>query len=164
MELPKRKPTRIKEYDYSTAGAYFVTVCTKDRKQILSSIVGEGLRALPCVQLSPIGCEVARSIEFLEKKYKNITISKSVIMPNHIHLIVEILPVSSGGRGDPPLQKIIAELKSFTTHKYGGDLWQRSFHDHIIRNEKDYKEIAEYIENNPARWAEDCFHPNHSTK
>ena len=78
-------------------------------------------------------------------------------MPNHIHLIIK---KQTGGRRDPPLQiyNIIGDLKSFTTHKYGEKFWQRSFHDHIIRDEKDYLKIWNYIETNPQKWREDCFY------
>ena len=67
-------------------------------------------------------------------------IYEHVIMPNHLHMIIKIEKLA-GGRGDPPLQEIIGKLKSFTTHIYGKPLWQRSFHDHIIRNEKDHQKI-----------------------
>ena len=66
--------------------------------------------------------------------------------------------INSGGHGNPPLHKIIGELKSYTTYKFGDDLWQRSFHDHIIRNEHDYLKIWEYIDNNPLKWELDCYY------
>ena len=65
----------------------------------------------------------------------------------------------TGGYGDPPLQlfDIIGNFKSYTTHKNGKTLWQRSFHDHIIRDERDYQKIWNYIDSNPYKWNEDCF-------
>ena len=77
-------------------------------------------------------------------------------MPNHIHLI-EILD-SSGGDGTPLLQNVIGQLKSYTTNKFGNVLWQRSYHDHVIRGEKDYQKIWEYIDTNPLKWEQDCFY------
>ncbi len=151
MEQPRRKPTRLKDYDYSTAGVYFVTVCVKDRKALLSKIVGEGLCALPITQLTDIGLKVKKSIEFIDTHYQSIHVDNYVIMPNHIHLMVRY-EHQTGGHGDPPLQDVIGRLKSFTTHQYGKTLWQRSFNDHIIRNEKDYIEHYTYIENNPIKW------------
>ena len=155
--LPNRKSTRLKNYDYSSDGYYFVTICTHNKKNILCNIVGEGLCALPWIKLSVIGETVDKSINFINDTYKNICVDKYVIMPNHLHLIIAI---KSGGHGDPPLQSynLIGNLKSFTTHKYGQILWQRSFHDHIIRGENDYLKIWKYIDTNPQKWREDCFY------
>lgn len=78
-------------------------------------------------------------------------------MPNHIHLIV-ILDNQTGGRGNSPLQNVIGQLKSYTTKKYGKQLWQRSYYDHIIRNEDDYLNVWEYVNSNALKWAEDEFY------
>ena len=158
MEIPKRKPTRLKGYDYSQNGAYFVTICTHNREYILSDIVGEGLCALPKNITTPIGKEIEKSIQYINDNYIGVTIDKYVIMPNHIHLIVILN--DAGGHGNPPLQNVIGQLKSYTTNKFGGCLWQRSYHDHIIRDEKDYQKIWEYIDTNVVRWENDCFY-NH---
>ncbi len=158
MELPQRKPTRLKGYDYGTPGAYFVTICTHERKCILSNIVGEGLCALPQNILTPIGKEIEKSIQYINNHDIGAKIDQYVIMPNHVHFIV-ILD-DSGGHGNPPLQNVIGQLKSYTTNKFGGVLWQRSYHDHIIRGEKDYQKIWEYIETNVIRWDKDCFYTN----
>ena len=157
MDLPKRKPTRLKNYDYSSCGAYFITICTHKKQKILCDIVGEGLCALPITKLTPIGEAVKVSIKYIADNYGNISVDKFVIMPNHIHLIITN---QTGGRGDPPLQiyDIIGNFKSFTTHKYGKTLWQRSFHDHIIRGENDYLKIWNYIDTNPQKWQDDCFY------
>ena len=157
MNLPKRKPTRLKDFDYSTEGYYFITICTHNKQKFLCDIVGEGLCALPKIKLTHIGKIVYESIEYMEQNNKNIFIDKFVIMPNHIHLIIEN---QTGGHGDPPLQiyDVIGNFKSFTTHKYGDTLWQRSFHDHVIRGDADYLKIWEYIDTNPKKWKEDCFY------
>ncbi len=154
--LPKRKPTRLKGYDYSTPGAYFITICTHNRQCILSNIVGEGFHALPQNILTPIGIEIEKSIQFINDNYIGVMINKFVIMPNHIHLIVNL--DNSGGYGNPPLQNVIGQLKSYTTNKFGDSIWQRSYHDHIIRGEKDYQKIWEYIDTNPLKWELDCFY------
>ncbi len=157
MELPKRKRTRLKEYNYSSPGAYFVTICVKNRKGLLSEIiVGEGLCALPQNRLTLIGKETEKCINFINDNYANVKIDKYVIMPNHIHLIV-ILD-DAGGRGSPPLHTVIGRLKSYTTNKYGNTLWQRSYHDHIIRDEEEYLKIWEYIDTNAIKWENDCFY------
>ena len=157
MDLPKRKPTRLKNYDYSSCGAYFITICTHKKQKILCDIVGEGLCALPITKLTPIGEAVKVSIKYIADNYGNISVDKFVIMPNHIHLIITN---QTGGHGDPPLQiyDIIGNFKSFTTHKYGKTLWQRSFHDHIIRGKNDYLKIWNYIDTNPQKWQDDCFY------
>ena len=111
---------------------------------------------LPQNILTPIGKEIERSIQYMNDNYIGITIDKYIIMPNHIHLIV-ILD-NSGGHGSPPLQNIIGQLKSYTTNRFGNTLWQRSYHDHIIRVEKDYRKIWEYTDTNVIRWEQDCFY------
>ena len=156
MELPKRKPTRLNGYDYSVPGAYFITICSHNREYLFSNIVGEGLCALPQNILTPIGIEVEKSIQFINDNYIGVRIDKFVIMPNHIHLIVVL--DNTGGRGNPPLQNIIGQLKSYTTKEFGNILWQRSFHDHIIRGEEDYQKIWQYIDTNHIKWEQDKFY------
>ena len=75
-------------------------------------------------------------------------------MPNHVHLLIN----TTGGDGAPPLQDIIKRFKTYTTKMYGKSFWQRSFHDHIIRGEEDYKKIWEYIDTNVIRWEYDCYY------
>ncbi len=157
MDLPKRKRTRLQGYDYSQNGYYFVTICTKDKEKLLCEIVGEGLCALPKTNLTDIGKITDNAINFVNQKYDRITVDKYVIMPNHIHLIIKI-EKQTGGLGGPPLQHVIGRLKSFITHKYGKPIFQRSFHDHVIRGEQDYLKIWNYIDTNPQKWSEDCFY------
>lgn len=149
-------PNRLKDFDYNTDGAYFITICTKDRKCILSTIVGEGLCALPQNILTPIGKEIEKSIQYINNNYNNVFIDKYVVMPNHVHIVL-IINHGAGGLGDPPLQNIIGQFKSFTTKQYGKQLWQRSYHDHIIRDEKDYLNIWEYVNNNALKWQQDKY-------
>jgi len=91
------------------------------------------------------------------ENYKGVLVDKFAIMPNHIHLIIKN---QTGGHGDPPLQvyDIIGRFKSYTNSKHSNTLWQRSFHDHIIRGERDYLKIWNYIDTNPQKWKEDCFY------
>jgi len=153
-----RRPTRLPRFDYGSPGAYFVTVCTHGHRCVLSRIsVGEGLCALPMVALTDIGLKVEQAIVYIDRAYPGIRVEKYVIMPNHVHLLVRV-EAREGGRGGPPLQQIIGRMKSYTTHQFGGMLWQRSFYDHVIRCERDYLEIWRYIDENPAKWAEDRFY------
>lgn len=163
MEYPKRKQVRLKDYDYSQNGAYFVTICTKDRKSILSEIVGNGLCAVPIIQLSQIGIEVEKSIKYIHTDVNNIiSVDNYVIMPNHIHML---MTMSSGGHGNPPLQDVIGYFKSYTTKRHNEinntvniSLWQRSFYEHIVRNEQDYLEIWDYIDTNAFKWDKDKYY------
>lgn len=127
----------------------------KDRTKILSEIriVGEGLCALPYVELTDVGEMVEQSIQYLDQTIPGFSVDRYVIMPNHIHLLVTLSPIpETGGHGGPPLQKIIEQFKSYTTHCYGNVLWQRSYYDHIIRNQEDYDDHFRYIEENPLKW------------
>ena len=157
MERPVRKQNRLKDYDYAQNGAYFVTTCTKGRRCVLSNIriVGEGLCALPSTKLSPIGQKVEKAIIYLQTLIAGVAVDKYVIMPNHVHMLVRIF--ETGGHRGPPLHKVIGQFKSYTTHCYQKVLWQRSFHDHVVRGEQDYREIWQYIDTNPYKWQEDCF-------
>ena len=161
---PKRKNLRLRNFDYSQAGYYFVTICTRDKQKLLSSIVKGGPFDAAAAELTSIGKEIVKTIDFIEKQCANILFDKYVIMPNHLHAII-VLQVVAGGGGTPPLQKIIGQLKSFTNKKYNEIsgtknliLWQRSYYDRIIRNEKEYRGIWDYIDTNPSKWEEDKYH------
>ena len=164
MNLPKRKPTRLKEYDYGAPGAYFITICTNDRKCILGDIVGQGLAPAEII-LSQYGKIAKEQLLDLENRYKTIKIDKYVIMPNHIHIII-FLDNTAGASPRPTISDIICSFKSLTTRicntsvKKPQKIFQISFHDHIIRGDKDYQKIWEYIDTNVLRWEKDCFYCN----
>jgi REP element-mobilizing transposase RayT len=148
VALPKRKPTRLKQFDYSQNGYYFITICTYKKQKILCDIVGDDAHIVP----SKCGIIV-------EKYISNIPgIDKYIIMPNHIHLIIQ----NDNGTmwASSPTQSISQKIKSFktlVTKEIGHNIFQRSFHDHIIRGEKDYLKIWKYIDTNPQKWQQDCF-------
>lgn len=154
MEFQERKANRIPEYDYSTIGAYFVTVCTQDRRKILSSIVGDG-SSVP----KPIGRIAEEMIAQIPNKYPSVTVDKYVIMPDHIHLLLRFDWDLGTENPSPTLGNVIGWYKYQVTKQVdlhinlnGSKLFQRSYYDHIIRNQKDYNEIWQYIENNPLKW------------
>ncbi len=168
MELPNRKSPRIKEYDYSTPGAYFITICTKGREQFLSKItVGQGLAPAEN-QLTVCGKIAKEQIVLLEERYPTVKIDKFVIMPNHIHLLISLYNQTAGASPCPTISDVICTFKSLTTRLCrqegfkGLHLFQSSFHDHIIRNEKDYQKIWEYINTNVIKWETDCFYKESS--
>ena len=178
MELPKRKALRLKNYDYSTPGMYFITLCTKHHKELLSKIeVGTGLPDCPKNKLTQYG-EIANSqLSAMSDYYENIKIEKYVIMPNHIHMIIHILEkeIAYGQSGTPVptisseaksklemsnslIPKFVATFKRFCNKEYGENIWQSRYHDHIIRNTADFEKIWNYIDTNPLRWELDCFY------
>ena len=157
MDLPKRKSTRLKNYDYSQNGYYFITICTHKKQKLLCNIVGEGL-APPEIVLSKYEKIINTQLLDLEKRYSCIKVDKFVIMPNHIHIIL-VIQNSGGASPSPTISDIICTLKSLTTRMSGlNPFWQRSFHDHIICSEQDYLKIWNYIDTNPQKWSEDCFY------
>ena len=158
--LPKRKPTRLKEYDYSTSGAYFVTICVKDRKQLLSKIVGDDAYIVPKNHLSNYGSICDKYIYNINIKYENATIDKYVIMPNHIHVIMILSGRAAGASPRPTITDIVCTYKSLTTREckksgFREKLFQTSFYEHVIRSREDYEKIAKYIYENPIRWCYD---------
>ena len=172
-ELPKRKPTRLKNYDYSSTGVYFVTICIRDRKQILSEIVktkcpgadeadvvavGEGL-APPgySVRLQPCGEVVRAQLRQIENRFANVNVKDYVIMPDHIHVILYLRKEAGGASPSPTLDDVICSFKSLASRvckqRYGIErMFQRSFAEHIVRDREDYETHRKYIYENPQRW------------
>ena len=158
MEQPSRKQNRLPDYDYSQNGAYFVTVCTRERKRILSDIVGDDARIVP----KPYG-------RVVEKYIRNAPeIEKYVMMPDHIHMIIRLdngsmwvstptkISVGADAHIRPNYKRvasIVRSIKTLTTKEIGIPIFQRSYYDHVIRNQQDYNEVWEYIESNPRKWA-----------
>ena len=107
-----------------------------------------------------IGNIIENEIAILSSSYHGVSVDCFVIMPNHIHMII-CINWADGGRQDaaPTISQMINQWKRAISIKVGRSVWQKSFHDHVIRNENEYIKIAEYIENNPIRWEEDCFYP-----
>ncbi len=164
MDLPNRKPTRLKNYDYSSAGAYFVTICTHNKQKILCDIVGDGVYDIPKTNLSKYGNIVFHNIKKMNLKYDDVQIDKYVIMPNHIHLIIKIFNLPNNGLSQAPyptnatIPKFISLFKRYCNREVGHNIFQCSFHDHIIRGEEDYLKIWSYIDTNPLKWQDDCFY------
>lgn len=156
MERPQRKPNRLPQYDYSRAGYYFITVCVKNREPLLWELpVGATCGRPP---LSPLGMIVEEELRRLDHMYAHIGVDKFVIMPNHIHLILQIRPDGCGRpQVAPTISRVMKQFKGVVTKRAGLSLWQKSFHDHVIRSEADYLRVWNYIDVNPARWVEDEY-------
>ena len=167
-KLPIRKKNRLLNHDYSSCGVYFITICTQEKKCLFWSqeqpnFVGEDIILPPdYVQLSPYGKYVEEAIQAIPRHYPHIELLQYVIMPNHVHLIA-FIPDTSGRILSSPtktssLSIAIGQMKRSVSKKIGEPIWQRSFHDHIIRDYKDYEKIAKYIYENPIKWQDDCFY------
>ncbi len=175
-DLPERKRIRLGEYDYSDAGAYFVTICTKNKQCILSDIVGGGALDAPRVELTSYGKILDDEIQKSMRIYQHIQIDKYVIMPNHVHMIINILYNPNGtsrapsyangvdgtsrapSRTNETIPAFVSILKRFTNKKCGEKIWHRSYYDHVIRTEHDYAQIWQYVDENPTKWESDEYY------
>ncbi len=169
-----RRSVRLKNYDYSQAGAYFVTICTQ-KKEYLFGTIKDGK-----IVLNDAGEIVNEFCTKTESHFTNTIFDAFVIMPNHFHAIITVgagfpRPVKNqihDGRGDPAptLGNIVGFFKYQTTKQInilrqtpGHKLWQRNYYEHVIRDENDYQRIYKYIQNNPLKWASDSLHPQNCT-
>ena len=161
MDLPKRKQIRLPKYDYSSPGAYFVTICTHERKRILSQIaVGADALGGPTLQLSAEGKTVEKYILSTDR-IPGVHVDKYIIMPNHVHMILSIDADGGPPRAAAPTASIpraVSALKRFANRDLHRNIWQRSYHEHIICGAEDHQQIWEYIDTNPAKWAEDRYY------
>ena len=163
-DRPERKQPRLPAYDYSAPGAYFVTICTQDRRCVLSSVRRGDPCGRPLVDLTVYG-EIARNGLTKTEQLYGISFDIYAIMPNHIHFICRIDSARATARVAPTLGRIVGAYKSVVANEcrragLSGKLWQRSYYEHVIRNERDYREIWEYIDGNPGKWAEDRYYPS----
>jgi REP element-mobilizing transposase RayT len=186
-DIHHRRSIRLEGYDYSQAGAYFVTICAYSRVCLFGEVVEisekqdechSSLREMVVNDLGKIvAAEWIRSAEIRAE----IALGEFVVMPNHFHGIVRIV---NDRRGDRPVAQmpvvttipgpqpksigaLVAGFKSAVTKRInetrkspGVPVWQRNYHEHIIRNDADYNRIAEYVTTNPQRWIEDRLHPD----
>ena len=188
-ELQTRKSPRLKGYDYSKSGAYFVTICVKGKHEMLGQIVGAdgnppGNSKSPEMRCSEYGNIVMKEILNIPNIRKECMVDKFVVMPNHVHIIVQILGADGNPPGigncpeadigqpmdnvvqradcHPPLRRSVSNmvqgLKGVVSRQIGFSMWQRSFHDRIIRSHDEYQRIWHYIDQNPSKWEDDCFY------
>ena len=172
-EIHHRRSIRLKRHDYSHAGAYFVTVCSQYRECLFGNVVdGEMI-------LNDAGKMVRDVWHELPSRFPLIQLDSFIVMPNHVHAIINIvgaalaLPQKHAERkmgaasGAPiTLAIVIRALKSISSirvnrllSRQGQSLWQRNYYEHIIRNDRDLFQIRQYIDSNPAKWEEDENHP-----
>ena len=152
--MQTRKKLRLSEFDYQENGAYFVTICTRNRKRCLSHVVGADDHIGPHAALTKWGTVVQKYVLGIPG------IDKYVIMPNHVHMIVRIGTEDGPMWSSAPtksLSNYVRTFKTLVTKEIGECIWQRSFYDHVIRNEAEYSRIWQYIDDNPAGWADDEY-------
>ncbi|WP_425539565.1 transposase [Microaceticoccus formicicus] len=159
-----RKGNRYQNYDYSTANIYFITFCTYLKKSILSQIHDFNKMEKPKIILSELGLECDKVIQRYNDEF-DIYIPHYVIMPNHIHLIVDLTDINNC-KINYNISNIVKAIKSISRksvsdeflNKHGSNLWQKSFFDRIVRNDKEYFELAKYIDENPIKWNLDEYY------
>ncbi len=154
-----RTHPRLSGFDYSSNGAYFITMCSKDNKCILSNIsVGRDAHDAPQLVLTEYGRVVENEIIKMNEIYDYVKAEKFVIMPNHIHMMLIVSTTDSYGalRASHPTKSVVSTyvgtLKRFVNKSISENIWQKSFYDHIIRDEEDYLNHLQYIDKNPRKW------------
>jgi len=160
---PNRKTTRLPGYDYNTPGAYFLTICVENRRCVLSRIVGTGVPDGPEIELLPYGAIADKYINQLNDFYDNISVESYVIMPNHIHILLQVKNMGPSGTPVPTLQnsvisRLVSIFKRFCNKEYGKNIWQSRAYGHIIRDQTDFDKHLQYIFENPFGWQKDEFY------
>lgn len=158
LYFPSRKSPRADFHDYS-GGDYFITICTKDKSHYFGEIIDGQMR------LSILGEFTTNTLDCLHKHFPYAEVRVSIVMPNHLHMIIHIDTEEKNTRlpkQRTALSVIVGGLKqSITCFAKRNNLmfgWQGRYHDHIIRGVQEGNRIEEYILNNVARWADDCFY------
>ncbi len=148
MKQFKRKNNRVENFNYGSENFYFITICSKDKECIFGTINNEKFFS------SFIGKIVESALLDISEKYENVYLDSYVIMPNHIHFIIEI----EYEYNNVTISRIVQQFKGVCAKRCNRAIWHKSFYDHIIRNEKDYYRILEYIDNNILKWDLDEYH------
>ena len=171
----RRRSIRLKGYDYTQGGAYYVTIVIQRRRTLFGDIVeGE-------MQLNDTGQLIANAWEWLATRYPHVELDSYVIMPNHLHGIIVITsdtrrgssrtapdsPAASAPTRRKPLGRLIGAFKTVSTKQVnlahgtpGRLLWQRNYYEHVIRDDEEWNQVREYIAGNPMQWEMDAENPN----
>ena len=174
-----RKRNRLQDFDYSKDGIYFITICTKDKIHYFGKIHDEKMI------FNEFGKSAEHQILWLEQQYPYFELHNFVVMPNHVHLLFRIsrflvdgndveIPgefrtshdLSLRNNNQPKIKSVSSLMGAFKTtsskkiHLLANEnfAWQRSFHDHIVRNVEGYEKIDNYITTNPKNWDKDKFY------
>jgi putative transposase len=141
----ERQSPRLRGYDYSATGSYFVTVCARNGACWFGTIVDDRML------LTRLGRIVTKCWEEIPLHFREVQLDEFVVMPNHMHGIVCL----TGAGHAPPLHLLIGSLKAAASRLAGRPLWQRSYFDRVIRNEAELQHLRQYVADNPLRWALD---------
>ena len=158
-----RRSIRLPSYDYSRAGAYFVTLCIQGRECLLGEVVNDR------VELSDMGHFVKEAWEGLAMQYSYVELDEYVVMPNHLHGVIVISSETPSVTERKSLGRVIGAFKTISTKQInsmrsisGQSIWQRSYYEHIIRNDGELNRVREYVMNNPMQWHLDTENPKAS--
>ena len=172
MNYPNRKTDRpgttrrVRKdgHDYSYPGFYFVTICTSNRQHLFGQIENDS------IQYSPAGEMITAVIQSVGSKFETVSLDQYVVMPNHIHILVGLSVRMQDLAGEDHLANVVKWIKNASVRRYSlgvrqggwrryeGDLWQKGYHDHIVRNESELDTIRRYIATNPESWEKDKFY------
>ncbi len=171
-----RKSIRLKGYDYTQAGLYFITICTQGKECLFGTIVETSVHDSSTIEshsvmvLNEAGKMIQEEWKELTGRFPMICLHAFVVMPNHFHAILEITQPIDKQSQPKTIGAILTAFKSITTVRYihgikdhgwtpfDGKLWQRNYYEHIIRNEQAFTKITDYILHNPIKWKEDKFY------
>lgn len=159
----QRKHIRLRDFDYSSMNAYFITVCVKYAEPLLGNI-RNGICGL-----SEIGSDVALRLQNIPELNRDVLLDELIVMPNHFHLILVIQKHDGSYIGNRFQKSLAGSVSTMINAAKGATTkwcnnnnfyfdWQDKFHDHAIRNEEEYWAIKNYIFNNPRNWKDDCFY------
>ena len=157
--LPHRKKNRLSDDLYRMPGAYFITICTQDRKNLFWS--DSFLESFQDIPLTDLGHIAEKEILSIAEGYGSmVRVEKYVVMPNHVHML--LIMESSEEHACPDIRFAVRLFKRSVSQQAGISIWQKGFHDHIIRNDREYQEIWKYIDENPIKWQLDKYYSDDS--
>ncbi len=149
-----RKRNRIENYDYSQPNVYLLTICTENHANLFGVV--ESRPDTPVTILSPLGELVQQAILDIEVYYNNASIETYSILPNHIHILLRLDATDEPNA--PSVSRIVKNMKEHVTRICGKSIWQKGFHDHVIRSESDHQNAWNYVTFNPAKWETDEYY------
>lgn len=160
-KIHHRKSIRLRNYDYSQAGAYFITICTQNKECLFGDIIDDEM------QFNDAGRIIQVIWNEIPMHYPLVELDEFVIMPNHFHAIFYILPSEPGAASSAPtVGQIMRRFKSMSAvainkslGRSSQPLWQRNYWERVARDEKELHGLQKYIVNNPRQWVLDKLHP-----